>query len=158
MQVKLLEKVDCPLVRWCHGIPNKQIYQEIWMVSTDSWRNEVNNCISKFRKTFFRLVSMVVFLSWNIKARNTFPGLGYTVPSEGRINRSAFTVWRLINASEMEKKNQMHFGFANQMQCNAKQIHWILMRPMPEARRAECIEQVSNSEQVLWFVAFLEHK
>ena len=36
--------------------------------------------------------------------------------------------------------------------------HWILMRPMPEARRAECIGQASNSGKCIGFVLFHEQK
>ena len=36
--------------------------------------------------------------------------------------------------------------------------HWILMRPMPEAHRAECIGQASNSGKCIGFVLFHEQK
>ena len=52
----------------------------------------------------------------------------------------------------------MRIYFFKWNKTNPMHAHWILMRPMPEARRAECIGQASNSGKCIGFVLFHEQK
>ena len=48
----------------------------------------------------------------------------------------------------------MRIYFFEWNKTNPMHVHWILMRPMHEARRAECIGQASNSGKCIGFVLF----
>ena len=47
----------------------------------------------------------------------------------------------------------MRIYFFEWNKTNPMHAHWILMRPMPEARRAESIGQASNSGKCIEFVS-----
>ena len=48
----------------------------------------------------------------------------------------------------------MRIYFFEWNKTNPVHVHWILMRPVPEARRAECTGQASNSGKCIGFVLF----
>ena len=52
----------------------------------------------------------------------------------------------------------MRIYFLEWNKTNPMHAHWILMRPMPEARRAEYMGQASNSGKCIGFVLFPEQK
>ena len=52
----------------------------------------------------------------------------------------------------------MRIYFFKWNKTNPMHAHWILMRPMPEARRAEYIGQASNSGKCIGFVLFHKQK
>ena len=52
----------------------------------------------------------------------------------------------------------MRIYFFEWNKTNPMHAHWILMRPMPEARRAEWIGQASNSGKGIGFVLIHEQK
>ena len=52
----------------------------------------------------------------------------------------------------------MHISFFEWNKINPMHVHWILMGPMPEARKAKCIGQASNPGKWIGFVLFRSKK
>ena len=50
----------------------------------------------------------------------------------------------------------MHIYFFEWNKTNPMHANWILMRPIPDAGRAECIGQASKSGKCIGFVLFHE--